>query len=165
MAAPNVPSAAGEMTLIKAKAEVRDALNVVQTPGNFAMWKVLQPTPAELGLHMTVNGVGSIDFPLREEQAKQIIEKSKQASFGRGKDTVVDTSVRNTWELDASKFKLLEESATVPAANKGCSHVLKTAKEHVIKELGLDCTVGTLRADSYKMLLYEKGAHFKAHTE
>lgn len=82
---------------------------------------------------------------------------------------MVDTSVRNTWELDATKFKLLEESAVestaASTANRGWVHVLKTAKEHVIKELGLTCSVDILRADPYKMLLYEKGAHFKAHTE
>ncbi|KIH86389.1 hypothetical protein SPBR_08095 [Sporothrix brasiliensis 5110] len=161
----NVLPSPGRMTLARAKTGVRAALDLIQSPGDFAVWKVLKDTPADLGLHMLVNGVGSIDFPLREASAKQIIAQAKQAPYGRGEETVVDTSVRNTWELDASQFKLLQESGTSARQDMGWHHVIDTARKLVIETMGLNCRLTSLRAEPYKMLLYEKGAHFKAHTD
>ncbi|ERT03379.1 hypothetical protein HMPREF1624_01693 [Sporothrix schenckii ATCC 58251] len=152
----NVLPSPGRMTLARAKTGVRGALDVIQSPGDFAVWKVLKDTPADLGLHMLVNGVGSIDFPLREASAKQIIAQAKQAPFGRGEETVVDTSVRNTWELDVSQFKLLQESGTSARQDMEWHHVIDTARKLVIDTMGLNCRLTSLRAEPYKMLLSPK---------
>ena len=151
------------MTLAKARKEVRDALNIIQSPGSFARWHLLKLSPAELGLHMTVDGVGAINFPLRDDQAKQIIAKAKQSPYGRGEETVVDTSARNTWELDVGQFTL-QESATAAAHNTGWSFVHQTARSVVIEGLGLTCDTSALRVDPYKMLLYER-APISKHTQ
>ena len=61
--------------------------------------------PAALpGLH--VDGVGDINLPLSASQAKAISRKCEQAPFGRREATIIDTSVRNAWQMDPSKFTL-----------------------------------------------------------
>lgn len=124
-------------------------LEDIRTGGSFASFKVL-PT---LNLGLVVEDVGTIAMPLQEAQARLIIDKARQAPYGRGEETVVDTSVRNTWELDASQFELQG------AQWKG---LLVALLEHVRKVLGV---AAPIHAELYKMLLYEQGAMFKAHTE
>ena len=46
-----------------------------------------------------------IPLPLVVRDAEAIRASSQQAPFGRGEETVVDTTVRNTWELDANQFR------------------------------------------------------------
>ncbi|EFX01365.1 hypothetical protein CMQ_6307 [Grosmannia clavigera kw1407] len=92
-------------------------------------------------------------MPLQEPQARQIIEKARQAPYGKGEETVVDTSVRSTWELDAGQFEL---------QGPAWERLLETVLASVKKSLGV---VSPIRAELYKMLLYEKGAMFKAHTD
>jgi hypothetical protein len=61
--------------------------------------------------------------------------------------------VRNTWELDASQFRFYND-AWARTVGK-CVGFVKTT-------LGI---TSPIIADPYKMLIYEKGAMFKAHTE
>ncbi|KAK7409253.1 hypothetical protein QQX98_008563 [Neonectria punicea] len=127
-----------------------DALNRIQTSGTFASFRPLgQAPPAGL----FVNGVGHITMPLGESQARQLIALASQAPYGKGSDTIVDTSVRNTWELDADKFTF-KDPAWPGFLQRICAAVAK--------DLGIEATV---RAEVYKMLVYEKGAMFKAHTD
>jgi hypothetical protein len=129
------------------------ALNEIKTKGSFAaIGDLNSPDFADsLGLH--VAGVGDINLPLQEEQARQLIAQCRQAPFGKGSDTIVDTSVRNTWELDASQFELRSDA---------WANTLGRCVAFVGKALGI---TSPITADPYKMLIYEKGAMFKAHTE
>ncbi|KAG9595558.1 hypothetical protein KCU77_g4325, partial [Aureobasidium melanogenum] len=83
----------------------------------------------------------------------KLIEVAHQAPFGKGEETIVDTSVRNTWELSPHRFSLSEhwqpyvDSITVLA----CSELR-------VKGDGI-------HAELYKMLLYEKGAMFKRYAD
>ena len=129
--------------------EMLNALEDIKTPGSFASFGTLSPfDPA-----ITVEGVGQINLPLGEEQARQLIELSRQAPFGKGSETIVDTSVRNTWEIDAEKLTF---------ANPRWEWILYQVCRRVASDLGISSPI---QADLYKMLLYEKGAMFKAHTE
>ncbi|KAK4150553.1 hypothetical protein C8A00DRAFT_36858 [Chaetomidium leptoderma] len=100
-----------------------------------------------------VHGVGDIKLPLQEDQARQLIAQSRQAPFGKGSETIVDTAVRNTWELDASQFEF--RGAAWP-------QVLDRCVNHVANSLGI---ASPITAELYKILVYEKGAMFKAHTD
>ncbi|KAF1958927.1 hypothetical protein CC80DRAFT_546245 [Byssothecium circinans] len=72
--------------------------------------------------------------------------------FGKGDRTVVDTSVRNTWELDSTQFCLAN-----PAWKSCFSEILQRAASG----LGLlDVT-----AHLHKLLLYEEGSFFKRHKD
>ncbi|KAK4671572.1 hypothetical protein QC764_0096620 [Podospora pseudoanserina] len=77
---------------------------------------------------------------------------ARQAPYGKDTETFVDTSVRNTWELDAARLELHSQwESTISAACK-----------LVAQQLGITAPV---RAELYKMLIYKKGAMFKPHTD
>ncbi|KAK4161767.1 hypothetical protein QBC43DRAFT_380518 [Cladorrhinum sp. PSN259] len=102
---------------------------------------------------LCVDGVGEIKMPLSEEQARALIAKSRQAPFGRGSETIVDTSIRNTWEIDASQFSFQDPE---------WPGFLDSLCETVAEDLGIESPI---KPELYKMLIYEKGAMFKAHTD
>ncbi|GAB1320974.1 hypothetical protein MFIFM68171_11184 [Madurella fahalii] len=102
---------------------------------------------------LVVHGVGDISTPLREEQARQLIAQSRQAPFGRGSETVVDTSVGNTWQLDASQFEF---------RNGAWAQFLDSCIQYTATYLGV---TSPIQAELYKMLIHETGAMFKAHTD
>lgn len=132
------------------KEDLLNAFLGIQAPGSFAQcWKLQDPPPA--GLFVT--GVGDITLPLQEPKARQLIERARQAPYGKGTETIVDTSVRNTWELDATQFEF---------RHPGWPGFLKHICSVAAKGLGINTDI---HAEIYKMLIYEKGAMFKAHTE
>lgn len=55
------------------------------------------------GLFIASNNVGGVGLPLSKRDAQAIINGSKQAPFGKGERTVVDTTVRDTWEIDGGE--------------------------------------------------------------
>lgn len=129
---------------------LREALDAIRPAGSFAAFRRLRLTSIN---SILVHDVGNIaGFPLQEAAARQLIEKARQAPYGKGSETFVDTSVRNTWELDASQLDLSPQWAST--IDKACAWVAR--------QLGITAPV---RAELYKMLIYEKGAMFKAHTE
>jgi len=103
-----------------------------------------------------VNDIGPVGFPLNESTALQLVEKARQAPFGMGSETIVDTSIRNTWELDNTQFQLAGEQWTT---------TIDIASKWAAKMLGVHVPSTAVTAELYKMLIYEKGALFKAHTE
>lgn len=55
---------------------------------------------------LNVEGLGVIGFPLSEAAAKHLISGCTQAPFGKDERTIVDTLVRDTWEIDASQVRV-----------------------------------------------------------
>ncbi|KAK4215753.1 hypothetical protein QBC37DRAFT_386003 [Rhypophila decipiens] len=131
--------------------DVDDALNLIRSTGSFAAF-----TPVWFGEQprIAVDGVGDISIPLQEDQARQLINKARQAPFGKGSDTVVDTSIRNTWELDASQVQFSDPGDMARKIQGLC--------KVVADQMGITSPVS---AEFYKTLIYEKGAMFKAHTD
>jgi hypothetical protein len=128
---------------------LHQVLKGIQTSGSVAAFQALSSIP----ISISVDGVGDIAMPLNQTQAQQLIAKARQAPYGKGSQTLVDTSVRNTWELDPEQFTL-----TSPA----WYGYFRQLCAKVALQMGIEATV---RADLYKMLIYEEGAMFKAHTE
>ncbi|EFY95707.1 2OG-Fe(II) oxygenase superfamily protein [Metarhizium robertsii ARSEF 23] len=130
--------------------DLLSALSSIKTPGSFASFGVLpQPPPAGL----FVDNVGDITMPLSEVQARQLIAKARQAPYGKGSATIVDTAVRKTWELDSGQFRF--QSPHWPG-------FMRHLCAQVALNLGINAPIA---AQIYKMLIYEKGAMFKAHTD
>src|SRR3954451_4570493 len=50
-------------------------------------------------LQLEVSGIGPVSLPVRAPLAKKLIATARPAMFGRGEETLTDTSVRDTWEL------------------------------------------------------------------
>ncbi|KAL9064882.1 MAG: hypothetical protein Q9161_008585 [Pseudevernia consocians] len=105
------------------KSSLQDCLDNVKTAGSFATSGLLPDTTLS-GLF--VHNVGSIGFPLQEEQAKAIVGACHRAPFGQGDRTVVDESVRKTWQLNPDQFEL---------RNPRWPSVVRKVTEQVAQEL------------------------------
>lgn len=79
------------------------ALQSVKTIGSFAVGgSIKMPMPA-----LYVHGIeDQIGLPVGSTTAKSIIEKCTRAPYGRGKQTIVDTAVRCSWQLDPPQFEI-----------------------------------------------------------
>ena len=123
-------------------------LQSVKRPGSFAAGGTVQlPFPA-----LQISGISEkIGLPINSLQVGKVVEKCSRAPFGRGEDTIVDTSVRNTWQLNPSQFSI---------GNRAWKKELKSLVGRVKTELGCDATQD-VTCELYKLLLYEPGGFFK----
>ena len=125
-----------------------DTLKSVKRPGLYAAGgEIVMPLPA-------IKLVGEPDMilglPLCEAQAKQLIELASRAPFGRGEQTIVDTSVRSTWQLNPTQLSITNQ----------WEKRLQLLLPRVKTELGCDPKMN-VTCQLYKLLLYEPGGHFK----
>ncbi|KAI1367681.1 hypothetical protein F5Y08DRAFT_297962 [Xylaria arbuscula] len=128
--------------------ELKATIDAIETCGDFAVKKQYSQY-ANPGIQI---GEHLIALPLDPAQVPLIRDASRQAPFGRGEKTLVDVSVRNTWELDASKFKL---------ANPAWSEFMSNVLQDVSQSLG----TSNVTTELYKLLLYEKDSFFKPHKD
>ncbi|KXH42493.1 2OG-Fe(II)oxygenase superfamily protein [Colletotrichum salicis] len=98
----DIVTTAGPSGTEDAVADLSDALAGIQTQGTFASFHPLKRVDPDL----SVQDVGPVSLPPSEPVVRQLIDKAIRAPFGKGSETIVDTSVRNTWELDPSQFEL-----------------------------------------------------------
>ena len=69
------------------------------TIGSFSVYKTYGDAPNP---SLCIQDVGIVGVPLSTRDAEAIKSKAEQAPFGMGERTIVDTEVRDTWEIDAS---------------------------------------------------------------
>lgn len=100
-----------------------------------------------------ISGVGRVAVPLKPAQVKGIIPRCRIAPYGQGTKTLVDTEVRNSYELDPGEFQLGE------AWNAAIAETTR----HVASELGI--SPDALEAQIYKLLIYERGGFFLPHRD
>lgn len=115
--------------------------------GKFALSETFKSTPLP-SLH--IDGIGTISFPLTEQDAKLIENVATQAPFGKGTETVVDTTIRDTFEINPDKFSLRNPSWT--------EFFQTVVIKKVAAGLGLPPNLPPPRADLYKLLLYKTGS-------
>lgn len=132
------------------RSQLKDCLDDVQHEGSFSAFSRHASFPNP-GLY--VKKLGVVGLPLSDRDAKAIAALCKQSPFGRGDETVVDKSVRKTWELEASQFY---------CSNPAWKSFETTLVTQAITDIGVQFSAS---AQSYKLLLYEKGAFFKAHRD
>ena len=141
--------------------EFLDTLNSVENKGEFATSSQLNNVPA-LQPKIVVQGLEEgerIAFPLLKFQAEQLRAIAEKAPYGKGKDTVTDENVRKAWQIDASKVSFSD--------NDGIwASTLNSVVQSCTAKLGLSGNQqNRCRANLYKMLLYERGGHFKKHRD
>ncbi|KAK0561318.1 hypothetical protein OC844_003278 [Tilletia horrida] len=108
---------------------------------NYTLGGIADMLPDAPGL--VIDGLGEITLPIvDEDKAEAIAQIGEQAPFGRGQETLVDTSVRNSWQVNSDKVKVKkpEWDAGLAKASKGIAE-------------GLD------------LLLYKPGGHFAKHRD
>ncbi|THY89047.1 hypothetical protein D6C92_07375 [Aureobasidium pullulans] len=144
-----------EMLSTDLREEFRTYLDEITAAGQFATMRkletIVKPEVKLLGMEGAPDR--EIATPLGSRDASKLIEAAHQAPFGRGEETIVDTSVRNTWELSPDRFSLSEH----------WQPYVDSLMALVCDELGV--SGDGIRAELYKMLLYEKGAMFKRHAD
>ena len=128
--------------------DLAKALNRIQRAGSYyttGTVEIFAPC-------LKVDGVGSIALPLLPIQAQQLIAVADQAPYGKGPETLVDTQVRNTWQIDAAQVQIGRrwEQTVID--------IVKCARA------GLGVT-GSVTAEFYKMLVYEPGQFFLSHRD
>ncbi|RYP77588.1 hypothetical protein DL769_003361 [Monosporascus sp. CRB-8-3] len=135
--------------LVTWKAELLRNLKAIKTFGDFACQKNY-----ESFVNPGLEAIGSlIPLPLIARDAEAIKAHCQQAPFGRGDQTVVDTSVRKTWELNTEQFR---------CSNPAWNSYLNTLLQEAADSLGMSASV---RAEPYKLLLYEEGSFFRRHKD
>ncbi len=77
-------------------------LQSIDRPGEFfTHGQLLIPMPV-----LEVDGVGLLSFPVPDVQVRALIEVAERAPYGKGPETLVDTSVRDCWQIDAAQVRL-----------------------------------------------------------
>ncbi|KAF2178652.1 hypothetical protein K469DRAFT_675665 [Zopfia rhizophila CBS 207.26] len=132
------------------RTRLRDCLDDVRYEGTFSAFCRFS-TYVNPGL--CIDNYGSVGLPLATRDAEQIALICKQSPFGKGAQTIVDTSVRKTWELDCTGFQ---------CQNPAWTAFLDSLVKRAMEDLGVQVPS---RAEQYKLLLYEEGAFFKAHKD
>ena len=152
------------------KSALNERLAEVKTGGSFAT--AGQCSTVSLPA-LDVEGYGLVGFPVNGTTAKALIDVCHRAPFGKGilrlrrkssrfladggtgSETIVNESVRKTWELDPTDFEFVN-----PDWDPSVQRTARTAAH----ELGF-AEGASIKAELYKLLLYEEGAMFKAHQE
>lgn len=138
------------------KVELRRYISSIHSTGSFATFGVIDALPNP---GISIDPIGLIRLPLSEPDAQALARESCKAPFGLGSMTLVDESVRKTWEIEAAKVQFLNDKWQ-PYVDK----LVKTVANELGAHAAFNETVN-VRSELYKMLLYEKGAMFKAHQE
>src|SRR5437016_13081693 len=119
-------------------------------PGDFFVSGRLEtPMP-----RVEVEGVGVLSFPLLAAQIQEVIQHAERAPYGRGEETVLDTSVRKVWQLPPAKTRV---------GGKSWPGTLESLLTRICT--GLGCSETPITAELYKLLVYDEGGFFKAHRD
>ncbi|WP_088347270.1 MULTISPECIES: 2OG-Fe(II) oxygenase [Rhodomicrobium] len=129
--------------------ELAEILADVERPGDY----YVAGRAEFLAPLIDVDGVGVIALPLLPAQAKQLIKAATRAPFGRGSETVVDTKIRRTWQIEASRVAI------------GGKHWLQTINGIVARAAEGLGVAGPVTAELYKLLVYDKGSFFVSHRD
>ncbi len=129
---------------------LEEVLKSIKRSGDyFAEGRLDTPPPS-----MTVDPVGTIAFPILNSQVRSLIETAKRAPYGRGPVTIVDTSVRDCWQIEAGDVRF---------GGSRWKETLSSILERVAEGLGLPNDQVSARL--YKLLVYERGGFFSDHRD
>ena len=132
-----------------ARRSLEDLLGMLGESSQFVSQGSLPPVLPGLN----VRGAGVIGLPVSAADAKRLIAQAEQAPYGRGEKTILDTNVRRVWQLDPSQFTL---------ENREWDAHVAAIVDAVRQDLGIAQKV---KAELYKLLVYEKGSFFAFHRD
>ena len=134
-----------------ARQHLADLLSGVGGPQAFSA----QRTAPVGDLQLEVRGVGPLRLPVSQRQAKELCLLARPARYGRGEQTLVDRSVRDTWEIPLSRVRI---------DKRRWDRTLRPALERLGADLGLP-PGRSLRAELHSMLVYAPGQFFVRHQD
>ncbi|KAE8394112.1 hypothetical protein BDV23DRAFT_179916 [Aspergillus alliaceus] len=142
-----------EEDLLDIKEDLIAILDDVRSTGSFVTSANLH-TAVNPGLY--IPSVGNIRLPISVEDAKAIIQASHLSPYGKGTETLINESVRKSWQLNADQLALqnpLWQAQIGMLVNKA------------VTGLGLKANSQEVKAELYKLLIYEEGAFFLPHQD
>ena len=129
--------------------QLAELLCKADRPGDFYAHGTTELLPPSL----SVDGVGSIALPLLPVQAQQLVAVAERAPYGRGPDTIIDTSVRNSWQIGPDRVHI---------GGRHWPRTLAAMVASVAEGLGVS---DPIEAEFYKMLIYDEGSFFVSHRD
>ena len=138
------------ITYNDAQAPLEALLQSIDRPGDYCMQgRVFVPMP-----RVEVARAGVLSFPVTPPQAQALIAVAESAPYGRGEQTLVDSSVRACWQIDAEQI-----TVTGGVWRDTLTDISARAAT------GLGCPPEHTEAHLYKLLVYEPGGFFAAHRD
>ena len=131
--------------------ELGALLKEVRSGGSFATRRTA-PTG---DLVVEVTGVGPLALPVSAAQGKQLRLVARPALYGHGNRTILDSDVRDTWEIPRARVKI---------ETRRWNRTLRPMLDAIRDDLGLAATA-RLTAELHSMLLYEPGQFFAPHQD
>lgn len=139
-----------KVTYQKTNPRLEKILQSIDQPGDFCTFgRLTAPMP-----RLEMKDVGIVSFPVPDSQIDQLIRMAEQAPYGKGTKTLVDTTVRNCWQINADQLNL-----------SGSSWKKTTRKLLRLAADGLGCPRDQLKAELYKLLIYQTGGFFIPHRD
>jgi predicted 2-oxoglutarate/Fe(II)-dependent dioxygenase YbiX len=138
------------MTAVAAE-QLAALLGEVTSPGSFSARRA---APVD-DLHLEVRGLGRLRLPVPDAQARRLCRLGRPARFGRGEQTLLDTRVRDTWEIPKSRVKV---------DKRRWNKTLVPVLEGLRSDLGLPSGC-RLTAELHSMLVYARGQFFAPHQD
>jgi hypothetical protein len=131
--------------------EVGRQLAKIGSSGSFAT----RLTVAAGDLHLEVQGVGRIRFPITPSTARRLCAAARPARHGFTDETRLDQGVRDTWEIAKSRISIDQFR---------WMNTLAPQLDRICRGLGLPqgCR---LKAQLYNMLVYAPGQFFAPHQD
>lgn len=114
--------------------------------GSFAVGESIPAAPNPC---LEIDSLGTIGLPLSARDAEAIKNVAARSPFGHGDKLVVDSTVRDTWEIDGTKIKM---------RNSAWDAFMGGLMEMVKKGLGVPSNTMPCKCELYKLLLYETGS-------
>jgi predicted 2-oxoglutarate/Fe(II)-dependent dioxygenase YbiX len=103
--------------------------------------------------NLTVQGLGMLSLPFQHCQLSALLARAELAPFGRGEQTLVDTAVRNTWQIDAGQLSF---------GGRNWAASLAAIVARAADGLGV---LEPVSAQLYKLLVYDAGSFFVEHRD
>ncbi len=127
-----------------------DLLQSVDRPGDYCVGgKLYVPMP-----RITLDRVGTLSFPVPQVQIDALIDVAERAPYGKGTRTLLDTTVRDCWQIDADQVRV-----TGSAWTDTFKQILGLVSD------GLGFAQDQIDAKLYKLLIYNEGGFFAAHRD
>lgn len=147
----------GEIHLNSIREQLKECLSFGTAPKNTSFMiqgaRNSYPNPG-----VNIKGIGDIGLPISPRDIDAVKQASHRAIFGKGSETIVDEDVRKTWQIDAADLSFLN--------SRWESWVQEELLPRCCKALGVpEWMKPDIRAELYKMLVYQEGAHFKPHKD
>ena len=143
-------------SLKQLKSDFRKLMKVhAVNSGGFATGGLLSYTDLSNSPLIHVNGFGLLPFPLIKTTVDSIKPLCKQSPYGMGEETLVDITVRNSFQLDPSQFEIKNELFS--------AQLNKLIQKKIRSDLGLEGA--NIYGKIYKLLIYETGGKFDEHKD